>query len=151
MTSGWNKTRNIRQETNLLQKIAHHNNTHHPCPSQHQRSLFGKRTITVALWCFCILRSCIWASVTVSSECIKPHRPFSIPTSLIYFWAYVFTCRCAFLKFFPFHKQVMQLSSVPFSPSPTHTFTYLQVIQPYAICMNGNSVNHCMNSHDWMK
>ncbi len=45
MTSGWNKTGNIRQETNLLQKIAHHNNTHHPCPSQHQRSLFGKRTI----------------------------------------------------------------------------------------------------------
>ena len=47
MTSGWNKTRNLRQETNLLQKIAHHNYTHHPCPCQHQRSLFGKRTVTI--------------------------------------------------------------------------------------------------------
>ena len=43
MTSGWNKTRNHRQETNILQKIAHRNNTHHPCPSQHQRSVFEKR------------------------------------------------------------------------------------------------------------
>ncbi len=26
-------------------KIAHHNNPQHPCPSQHQRSLFGKRSM----------------------------------------------------------------------------------------------------------
>ena len=40
------KTRNLRQEINLLKKIAHHNNAPHPCPSQHHRSLFGKRTLT---------------------------------------------------------------------------------------------------------
>ena len=39
------KTRNLRQQTNLLQKIAHHNNAHHPCPSHHQSSLFGKHTL----------------------------------------------------------------------------------------------------------
>ncbi len=39
------KVRNLRQETHLLQKIAHHNYAHHPCPSQHQRSLFGKCTL----------------------------------------------------------------------------------------------------------
>ena len=39
------KPGNLRPETNLLQKVAHHNNAHQPCPSQHQRSLFGKRTL----------------------------------------------------------------------------------------------------------
>ena len=39
------KTGNLRPETNLLQKIAHHNNAHHPCPSQHQRLLFRIRTL----------------------------------------------------------------------------------------------------------
>ncbi len=45
------KTRILRQETSLLQKITHHNNTHHPCPSKHQRSLFGKRIITQFQYC----------------------------------------------------------------------------------------------------
>ena len=41
----------LRQETSFFlledspRKIAHHNNAHHPCQSQHQRSLFGKHTI----------------------------------------------------------------------------------------------------------
>ncbi len=53
MTRGWNKTWNLQQETNLLQKIAHHNNAHHPCPSKHQRSFFGEHTIqnkTLMMW-----------------------------------------------------------------------------------------------------
>ncbi len=37
------RARNLRQETNLLQKITHLNNN--PCPSQHQRSLVGKHTL----------------------------------------------------------------------------------------------------------
>ena len=49
MTNGWIKNQDPLTRNKFTLNIAHYNNTHHPYPSQHQRSLFGKRTLVFVL------------------------------------------------------------------------------------------------------